>query len=222
MDRLKKWAPLLLGLIGVVWLWSHLGGPEGSGGPGWYEYTMRLLKAHYRPADVLQGPSQKVEELVPPDKVREEVRGEGYWIPQEPIEEGDSVEVELSLIEIDGTLWGEVLIDSTPVVWEGLGRFLRPPPPGDWAGGVSLVVVPEFDMGAVVSRRLGTLWGVHGELALWVDIRETITDPPEWGAIGGRLSIPVYRDLEIGPGAGLRISRHGLQGQGSLEVVFRL
>ena len=65
---------------------------------------------------------------------------------------------------------------------------------------------------------------ILGELALAIDVNETITDTPDWIALEGRLSKSIYKGLEFGGGLGPHIPLNGSEGistHSSLDLTIR-
>lgn len=138
--------------------------------------------------------------------VEESVHISGTWSPDTILTPEDTLDVEVSTIEVGNTQWAQVSINGKPALIYDATWFEKKRTPGRLAAGLEVVIIPDFDIGAIVSYRVFTLWEINVEAAVAIDINETITDSPDWLALGGRLSKRFWRSVELGADIGIHIT----------------
>lgn len=188
------------------------------------QYTPVLDSLGYVQADPVSDPVLPDSVPIPDEIITSTTSGSGVWIPDKPVSAGDSVAVDLSEVTLaDGSHWIHLLINGSEVIWQQLTYYQKPVEidRSNWSAGLEVVIIPEFDIGAVAAYRLATVWNINAEAALAVDINETITDPPDWFAVQGRLSVPLWKSVEGSVGGGLHVTKDDICGHVASGITIR-
>ena len=115
---------LLIAGIAFILIVSPFNCHSGASHSSLHSAIKWLVSNQYQQADPVTEPKP---DNIPPDikpVIISTVSGSGVWIPEIEYEPGDSVEVELSVVElIDESAWIKVTIDSVEVKWQKLEHY---------------------------------------------------------------------------------------------------
>lgn len=129
------------------------------------------------------------------------LQGSGYWIAPEPVAAGDSLPVELTVVQAGESIGVSVSIDSVPVVWQTLE--LHWPRERFGAFGEAAWIGDRFRPAVGLSWKPAVILGAEIGPAVSVGL-----DAPLWGAVSGRASRRIYSTIEAGLEVGYRIGDH--------------
>lgn len=166
----------------------------------WTQIHTQLDSLSYTQADPVQYPILPDSVPTPPELVTSTTSGSGTWIAPEPIDEGDTLEVELSQIVLeDGSAWSQVTIDGEPVLWEELTYYQAPAPERRVQAHAEVCNCDSARLGVGMGYRLFTVAEVDVVPALSISIRA------DWIAPEVRLSHTVWSGVAVGLGGGYRL-----------------
>lgn len=154
----------------------------------------------YKPATNV--PDPKPDDLPPAVKEgsTSTVSGQGYWTPETNYQLGDTLDVELSVVELaDGTAWVKVTIDSVEVKWQRLEHYRAPLPERKWTL-FAEAVNSESRVGVGIGYRIFTVAEVNVSPAL------SISPRLDWIAGEVRVTKNIFSGVAIGGGVGWRLS----------------
>lgn len=143
-------------------------------------------------------PTSQSGKPAPQPGVKTIIQGTGVWIAPEPVAEGDSIPVQVEIVQHGESVGVNVWVDSVPVVWQELR--LTWPRERFGAFGEAAWVGDRFRPAAGIAWKPAVLLGVEVGPAVAVGL-----DRPAWGAVEARLSRRVYSTIEAGIGVGYRV-----------------
>ena len=151
----------------------------------------------------------------PKPKPTSEGEGSGYVVATQPVAVGDTVPVELDVVEYPDGFWARVTVGPDTVYWEKL-EFRRYPT--NWRAGAELVNTHWPDWGIYAGRRLFDIGPVEMQGAVAVDADPAVV--PEWAAVEARAAVH-WSTLEAGVGAGYRVGQdQGLHLSAGVGIRF--
>ena len=161
--------------------------------------AMQWLKTRmYQQAEAVTEPKP---EYLPPavkETAVSTTHGEGVWIPPTNIEQGDSVEVEISVVElVNETAWVKVVIDGDEVKWHKLEHYHVPLPERKWT-----LFAEATNAESTIGIGIG--YRIWKPLDINVSPAVSVSTSLDWIAGEVRLSRNIFSGVAFGGGVGYR------------------
>jgi hypothetical protein len=184
-------ATVVLLLVFVV---SPCNSPGIEGGSSLHSAIKWLATHSYTEADPINKPTPSLPEPVQESAVST-THGTGIWIPTETYTPADTLEVELSVVELeDGSAFVKVTIDSVEVKWHRLEHYRR-----DTSSRFTL-------FGEVTNRNGAIAVGIAYKLftVASIDVSTAVSVSPQLDRVAGgiQLTRKLLGNISFGVGGG--------------------